>query len=288
MVTIENDFLLVNIQSIGAELTRIYHKQNDIDYLWNGNPEYWGKHAPVLFPIVGTLKENTYYFEEKPYSLLRHGFARDKQFELIQQHQYAATFELRSSKDTLANYPFPFILRIHYSLDEQRLNNRYEVINTGEKPMYYSIGGHPAFHVPLQAGLSYNDYLLEFSEPETLSSWPLHDNLISTHPQPLLNNEKSIQLSQELFANDALVLKHPRSQFVSLKSKSGKHGLEMKIAGFPYLGIWAAPGAPFVCIEPWEGVADSMYHNQHLTEKEGILTLPSQQTWTKSWEVRFW
>ena len=105
MVTIENDFLLVNIQSIGAELTRIHHKQNDIDYLWNGNPEYWGKHAPVLFPIVGTLKENTYYFEEKPYSLLRHGFARDKNFKCISQTEDSLVFQLAAQMPRYGNSP---------------------------------------------------------------------------------------------------------------------------------------------------------------------------------------
>jgi galactose mutarotase-like enzyme len=288
MIQLSNHSLAVTIKSQGAELTRIKSLEHEIDYLWDGDPEYWGKHAPVLFPIVGTLRDNSYLFAGQSYGMLRHGFARDRVFSALHQTDTSATLELQSDEDSLKVYPFPFRLRIHYSLEGNKLSNRYEVINTGNGPMYFSVGGHPAFHVPLQEGLAYTDYYLEFDQPETAPRWTLLDNLIHTHPQPFLENESIIPLSHELFASDAIVLKHLKSKTVSLKSKASPHGLTMRIDEFPYLGIWAAPEAPFVCLEPWQGIADSVYHNQQLETKEGIVALEPGASWSKAWDVVFW
>ncbi len=288
MIKLSNELLEITIRNTGAELTRIFHKQFLLDYLWDGDPEFWGKHAPVLFPFVGGLKDNTYFHNGTAYSMNRHGFARDRDFALLSKNDHTAVFECLQDEKSLTQYPFCFSLKIGYTLSDNTLENRYELTNTGTGDMLFSIGGHPAFHVPLGKQGNYPDYFLEFDEPETLSRWPIRNNLISTHPETVLINDKTIPLSHGLFKNDALVFKHPRSRYLSLKNTVSEHGLTMRIEEFPYLGIWAAPDAPFVCIEPWQGLADSVYHNQQLVEKEGIVLLPQGQTWTGSWDISFW
>ncbi len=288
MIFLDNNILKVSVNLKGAELTSIFHQQHGIEYLWHGDAKFWGKHAPVLFPIVGTLKENTYRYAGKTYTMSRHGFARERTFSLIHQGATTASLQLLHDEHSLENYPFKFILRIHYSLEENKLVNRYEVINESEDAMLFSVGGHPAFNVPLQEGLKYDDYYLEFDQPETTERWKLKDNLIADNSVSFLKNESIIHLKHDLFSDDAIVLKHLKSKSIALKSNVSPHGLTMNIEAFPYLGIWAAPEAPFVCIEPWQGIADSVQHNQQLEAKEGIVQLEPKQNWTKNWDVTFW
>jgi len=288
MITLQNHLLEITLKAAGAELSRIYNKQHQVDYLWSADPEYWGKHAPVLFPIVGALKDDSYTYQEKTYNLARHGFARESTFTIAEQTADTICFELRADENSLRHYPFLFRLRIRYTLLDERLTCEYEVMNEGDEPMWFSIGGHPAFHVPLQEGLLYTDYYLEFSEPETLERWPLQGNLINTHPKEFLKDENMLPLHHDLFAFDAIVLKKVKSESIALKSRASDHGLSMRIDEFPYFGIWAAPHAPFVCLEPWQGIADSVYHNQKLEDKEGMISLPPAGVWSKSWDVRFW
>lgn len=285
MITLENDLLRAAVHPKGAELQSLVHKQHATEYIWKGDPAYWGKHSPVLFPIVGALKDDVYEYDHRRYSLPRHGFARNHVFSIERQEHAQAIFQLRSSRETRAVFPFSFVLNIYYTLQEASLSVRYEVINTGDALLYFSIGGHPAFNVPLEPALHYEDYALVFEQPETLDRWPLQNGLISAEGVPFLNNETEIPLSKPLFYEDAIVLKHPRSASVVLKSMHGKRGLNFHFGGFSYLGIWAAKDAPFVCIEPWSGIADSIHHNQKLIEKEGILRLEANETWERSWSV---
>jgi len=287
MITLQNEQLEVEIHPRGAELRRICHKGFKLDYLWNGDPAYWGKHAPVLFPIVGQLKENSYRYRGKMYDMSRHGFARELEFRPVAHSGQQAVFELSSSEETLGRYPFLFTLRIIYMLDGNRLTSIYEVTNNGSEPMFFSIGGHPAFRVPLVKGTSYEDYYLLFPQKETAPRWPLQDNLLKTRPEDFLKDQDRIPLRHQLFERDAVVLKKLRSGSISLRSGRTPHGLTMDFTGFPYFGIWAPPEAPFVCLEPWDGIADSMYHNQDLEKKEGILKLEAGQRWEKSWSVVF-
>jgi galactose mutarotase-like enzyme len=255
--------------------------------MWGGDPAFWGKHSPLLFPIVGTLKGNTYYYDGKAYSLPRHGFARDREFAVESQRPDAITFLLRSDEQTRAVYPFDFELRVGYRLVSNKVATMYQVRNSSSGPMYFSIGGHPAFRVPLIPETEYTDYYLEFDGVETLPRWPISkDGLIERKPQPLLQDSAVLPLRKELFAKDALVLKHPVSTGVTLRSGQTERRLRMDFPGFPYLGIWAAPNADFVCIEPWCGIADSVGSDQQWVEKEGINQLEGggifQRTWTAS------
>lgn len=289
MITIENNQLKVSIATKGAELQSIYHKSFQMEYMWNGNPAFWAKHSPVLFPIVGTLKEDTYIFENKSYHLGRHGFAREMGFEVNEQKKDAVSFILRSDKLTRANFPFEFEFSIGYTLGVDGLKTSYRVHNTDSKDLYFSVGGHPAFKLPLVEGTAYEDYYLEFDKKETLSRWPISAaGLLEKVPIPVLQNEVMLGLNKGLFAQDALVFKHPASSSLSLKSKKTLHGLDFNFSGFPFLGIWAAKNADFICIEPWCGIADSVDSDQQLIHKEGINQLKKGEMFEKSWELKLY
>ncbi len=286
MFTIEDKKLRVTIHPKGAELQSIYHKGNQTEYMWNGDPAFWAKHSPLLFPIVGTLKDNTYYYGDKPYQLSRHGFARDREFSVGVQTPEAITLLLRSDADTLAVFPFAFELRIGYQLTPEGLTTTYKVSNPAAEDLYFSVGGHPAFAVPLAAGTNYTDYYLEFDQEEKAPRWPISkDGLIEASPIPLLDDSKTLPLTKELFAGDALVFKGLRSSAVRLRSARTERGLRLSFPDFPFLGIWAAPGADFVCIEPWCGIADSVNSNQQWTDKEGINRLEAGGVFERSWTL---
>ena len=287
MTLIENDILKVSIKTKGGELDSIYNKETNLEYMWGGDPAFWGKKSPVLFPVVGTLKNDIYYYNHKEYSLSRHGFAREMDFMVTAQTSSSAQFTLQSNEITFSKYPFSFRFDVIYSLKADKLVVNYKITNTGNDSLYFSVGGHPAFKVPLINDTVYNDYYLEFNKPETTGRWPISkDGLIESSPAPLLNNKNRLSLSKELFYNDALVFKNLVSDKISLRSEKITNGLEFDFAGFPYLGIWAAKNADFVCIEPWCGIADSVTSDQQIVDKEGINKLGAKEIFERSWSVR--
>lgn len=285
MIDLSNHILEITIHPRGAELQKLYHKQNRLNYLWSGDPAYWGKFSPVLFPVVGTLKENLYHYQGRTYHLPRHGFARDKVFTVEYISDGEAEFRLNEDADTTAVYPFPFNLNMLYKLDENRLTVTYTVENPGPSDMYFSIGAHPAFAVPLVQHTAYEDYRLEFSEKETAGRYGLQEGLLKPETKPFLNNDNNIPLTNELFAHDAIVLKNLKSETIQLRSDRTPHGFTFSIKDWPDLGIWAAPNAPFVCIEPWQGHADFTDHDQHLVHKSGMIILQPGKKWKRSWWV---
>lgn len=285
-VTIKNEFLRARIKEKGAELESLLSDETGLEYIWNADPAFWGKSSPVLFPIVGQLKSDTYFYDGKSYSLPRHGFARDMVFEVEEAGVDYVIFLLRSDGSTKLRYPFDFELRIRYFLEGNRLTVRYSVRNATEGALYFSLGAHPAFAVPLVPGTKYDDYFLAFSEEETASRWKISAGGQISDPESFLDRSDSLPLKKELFAHDALVFKGLRSEMISIKSTMHDHGVDFSFPGWIYFGIWAAAGADFVCLEPWCGIADSVHHNQSLTEKEGIQTLLPGSSWTREWSVK--
>jgi galactose mutarotase-like enzyme len=286
--TIENQFLKVEVVEKGAELSSIFQKKHQVEYLWSGDPSFWAKKSPVLFPIVGTLKNNSYIFGGKSYSLGRHGFAREKLFSVTKQSSELLEFTLTDDKDTLLNYPFHFQFQVVYQLRYDEMDVKYVVSNTGDQAMYFSVGAHPAFRVPLVNGTKYEDYYLQFETSEDAGRWPISaEGLIEAEPIPLFGNSNKLPLTKELFQQDALVFKQLRSQKVELGSGNTGRGVELSFPGFPYLGIWAAKNADFVCIEPWCGIADGVNADQQLENKEGINKLPPGETFSRTWSARF-
>ena len=288
MEVLENNQLRVEIDQKGAELKSVLNHQHKLEYMWSGDPAYWAKTSPVLFPIVGALKDNFYLYNGQSYQLPRHGFARDQTFRIAEKEAQSVTFLLASDDETLAVFPFPFEFAIVYTIDENRLTVTYQIENPGDRPLHFSVGGHPAFKVPLAKGTAYQDYRLQFEKAETASRWPISkDGLIEKEPVPFLQSESEIPLTKELFKKDAIVLKQLQSSTVRLISKKTPHGIEFRFKGFPYLGLWAAPNADFVCIEPWCGIADSVDTRQNFPEKEGIICLPAEEKFSVSWQVTF-
>jgi len=288
MFSIENDQLKVIINSKGAELQSVFNKESGIEFMWSGDAAFWGKKSPVLFPIVGTLKNDTYFYNNKSYKLSRHGFARDMEFEVADQQKESVSFFIKNNESTFKNYPFAFEFFIKYAIDNNKLTVTYTVKNIFAEEMYFSFGGHPAFKVPLAEGTSYTDYYLQFNNDESLQRWPISaDGLIENKSLPVLTGTNILQLTKELFSKDALVFKHPGSSVISLRSAKTNHGLDFTISGFPYLGIWAAKNADFVCIEPWCGIADSVDADQQLIHKEGINKLNAGEIFERSWSAKF-
>lgn len=285
MITLQNDYISVAISPKGAELQSLKSILTGIEYMWSGDAAYWGKHSPILFPIVGSLKDDTYYYDNKKYSLPRHGFAREKEFAAEKVNDVEAVFTLQQTEATLAVYPFEFTLRLRYKLDGPQLNCTYEVTNPAEKELYFSVGAHPAFAVPMVVGSSYTDYYLQLSEPETLNRWKLDNGLVETHSEAVESVKGRLALIPSLFYEDAIVLKHLQSNQITLASNVHTHGIHFHFNGFPFYGIWAAKDAPFLCLEPWCGIADSINSNQRLNDKEGIVTLAANANWERTWSV---
>lgn len=201
--TISNSNLTAKINPLGAELYSL--KDNtDKEYIWEGNPKFWGKYSPILFPIVGTLKNNSYTYNGKGYDLSRHGFARDMDFELVDKKENSATFLIQSSEETLKVYPFKFELQIIYAIEINTLSIAYKVINKGISEMPFSIGAHPAFALPGH----FDDYSIQFDKEEPLEYYLLENDLISNQTKKLVLKDKLIPLNYSLFENDALILKH--------------------------------------------------------------------------------
>jgi galactose mutarotase-like enzyme len=286
MPFLSNDHLKIDISTQGAELQSIYNKHTKLEYLWNGDPAYWAKHSPVLFPIVGELKNQQYTYQGKTYQLSRHGFARDKQFNITDHGDHTVTFTLTDSPETLEVYPFHFSFSIQYTIDDNRLYVVYEVTNTGKDTMYFSVGGHPAFNVPLTDKTSFEDYYLVFSRVENTARYPLSSGgLIEAQPVPMLHNAEKLPLKHSLFYEDAIVFKHLQSASITLESDKNDRGLIFYFEDFPYLGLWSKKDANFLCIEPWCGIADSVNATGELTAKEGIIALPHGECFERQWSV---
>lgn len=277
--TISNSKLTAHINHFGAELISLKTSENK-EYIWEGNPEFWGKHSPILFPIVGTLKNNSYHYNGVEYHLSRHGFARDMEFELIQKKDHSAAFSIQSSKETLKVYPFEFELQIIYTLEGNSLNVQYKVINKSKTQIPFSIGAHPAFAL---SG-NFESYSIAFEQEETLEYYLLESDLVSNITKKLKTNSKQIPLNYELFDNDALIFKSLKSNSLTILANS-KPIIKVRFEDFPNLGIWTKKNAPFLCIEPWFGYSDKEENSGNLFKKEGIQILEENETFESKFSI---
>jgi len=217
--------------------------------------------------------------------LPRHGFARDKIFESEKISAISAVFTLKNDEDTLLMYQFKFLFQVEYAITQTEVFCTYYVQNTSDEVMYFSAGGHPAFNIPLKKTLSYTDYSLQFENDTELKKYLLQNGLLSGETETIHLDNKTLPLKPELFYKDAIVLKHINSKQITLQSTKDVHRLKFKFGSFPFLGIWAAKDAPFVCLEPWCGIADNIRHDNELKHKEGINELAAGATWSRTWSV---
>ena len=290
--TLENDQCRARINSHGAELASLQRlAEPGLEYIWPADPAQWARHAPLLFPIVGRLPDDTYLHDGQAYKLPQHGFARDQEFTLIHQEPASLTLQLMASPASKAVFPFEFDLRVRYELRGAVLTVGWHMRNpaAASQDLLFSIGAHPAFNCPLRptAGEQFSDYAFHFDHPVTLQRHLLRGGLRSGQTSPVLTDSAVLPLSYELFADDALVFDQFDFTRLTLQ-KADKTGpfVRLQFDGFPYLGLWTkGPGAAFVCIEPWQGVASPVGPPQELRDKEGILTLAPSQEFATSYSM---
>ncbi len=275
---IENGILKATINHFGAELFAL--EKNGQNYIWEIDGNFWNKTSPILFPIVGGLKNNEYEYDGEMFSLPRHGFAREKNFQVVAKTGNSVTFSLQYDDETLKIYPFKFELQIIYTLRDSELFVQYLVKNLDSEKLYFSIGAHPAFKI---VG-DFENYSLEFDRPETLIFYQLHDNLFSGKTREIQLNSTQLPLDYQLFENDAIVLKNYTTTSLKLFNQN-QPILNVKFSEFPYLGIWTKKDAPFICIEPWLGIADNHNASGKIEEKEGIQTLEALSQQSFEWSI---
>ena len=261
----------------GAELVSL--KKDGTEFVWERNPEFWGKSSPVLFPFVGSIKDSKYKYNEKEYVMeTRHGFARDKDFELVEKGSDFLKFLLKANADTLEKYPFNFELYITYKIEDEKVDIIYEVVNLDKDEMYFSIGAHPAFSTPVNDDIKLEDYYVELNKKETAEIYENEGALLKTERKEFLKDESIINLGENTFDNDAIIFKGLNSNEVSIKCRKSSRVLTMDFTGFPYIAFWSVPKAPFVCIEPWYGLSDLVNASGELSEKEGIEKIKDKFT----------
>lgn len=286
-VKLENEFLYVEIAEMGAEVTRIYDKTEDNEILWEGNPVYWKRHSPVLFPNVGKTYKNRVLINGTQYPTSQHGFARDNVFTCIEAANEKASFMFRSSEETKEVYPFDFELHINYKLNKKELTVEWQVKNCGDETMYFTIGGHPAFRFAKPEETK-ADYVLKVPGKEKLE-YVLIDiscgcaNVDEIHTLQL--SEETYPLSDELFAKDALVVDNGQIEEAWLCHKDGTPYVGVRSAGFPNYGIWSVEGAPFVCLEPWMGRCDNVGFNAELSEKPNVNKVEAGEKFIKDYTI---
>ena len=277
-ITIQNQAIKAVIKTKGAELSSL--QKEGKNYIWEINSEFWNKTSPILFPIVGALKNGEYFHEGKVYKLSRHGFARDFEFEVIENSENAVVFSLKSNEETLKVYPFHFELQLSYILEGNKLMVKYEIINHSSEKMYYSIGAHPAFNIDG----NFEDFSLIFDDEKDLETYKLEKDLFSGKTEILKLNGNVLPLQYELFEEDALVFKNFATKSLTL-AKNNESVMKVSFPDFPYLGIWTKKDAPFICIEPWLGIADNANASGKIEEKEGIQILENNSKKQIAWSV---
>ena len=284
-IILENDYFRITVKEEGAELSSAFSKILNTEILWQAGPA-WPKHAPVLFPVVGQLKDNIYQFKGTKFHLPRHGFARDKNFLPAEVTGNSVRLVLTDDEATLKVFPFHFDFQVQYHLTDDKLQMNMTVKNTGDDTMYCSYGAHPAFRVPLSENELFESYDLLFgSELSALERWPLKNNLISNQPEMIHLNNSALHLNRTLFASDAIVIKDPPFNSVSIIHREKGKGLKMQFGDWPYFGIWTASGGDFICLEPWQGIADTVLSTGKIEEKEGILSIPAKSTHSSSFTL---
>jgi galactose mutarotase-like enzyme len=270
-ITIEGGRLRATVSSLGAELVRL-HTSDGMELLWNGNPAFWAGRSPLLFPIVGGVKDDRIKVGGKAYPLSRHGFARTSTFELVEAHPSRCLWRLSASDETRACYPFAFRLDVAYAIEADRLTLSATVVNEDAVPMPASFGFHPAFRWPLQPGRPREEYEVRFERPEPEPIRRLSDGLLGESiPSPVRGDR--LPLADSLFTHDALIWDRLQSRSLSYGGPSGP-SLRLDFPQMPYLGIWTKPGAGFVCLEPWQGFASPLGFDGELSEKPGIVRIP--------------
>ena len=289
--TIENDYLKVSVNDHGAELYSIFDKIHNREVIWQADPAYWKRHAPVLFPNVGRHFENHYRIGETEYPSKQHGFARDSEFTCVDMTTDSITHKLKSSDATKENYPYDFELKIKHVLEKNQVSVCWEVVNHSNKPMYFTIGGHPAFNVPAVGSAdNKEDYLLTFDEQKSLTYLlldPASGTALPDQTQTLELTDGTCHIDAHMFDHDALIFDN-QIEKAGIAFPDGTPYLELTCHRFPNFGIWPVPGSSFVCLEPWMGRCDDCGFTGDLSEKANINKLDVDEIFNASYEIKIY
>ncbi len=286
LVSIQSNRLSVSVKTKGAELCSLMDKVDGVEHMWQADPKFWPRHAPILFPCVGESKDGKVSFNATEYPMGRHGFVRHQEFEVVESSASMVVLELKSNAETRLNYPFNFRLRVTYDVNDHVLSQWFEVINDDEHTLGFQLGGHPAFAVPFGNAGQFNDYRISFGDSMSINRHLLtSEGLYSGETRNVLEDEDSFALSYELFNEDALVFKDIPAKTVWIQSKEGGKKLVMDYKGFPHLGIWSVPGADYVCLEPWIGCADEVNQPADFFKKDSIVSLQQQESFKAQFQI---
>ncbi|WP_461223988.1 aldose 1-epimerase family protein [Lacticaseibacillus suihuaensis] len=288
MVTLTNDFLTATLDPHGAELVSLVDNHAKHEYIWQADPAVWQRHAPVLFPIVGALKDKTYRYAGQEYHMGQHGFARDLTFAVVAQTATRVTFELTDTAATRAIYPFAFKFQITFTLENNTLSVAYHVQNPAQDaPLYFSVGGHPGFVVPMTEDTAFTDYYLSFAPRKSRVQIPLAGGAIDYAHRTLAATDTNLQLDREFFKNDAAIYQLTGKNTFSIRSEKTTRGVDLTVTDAQFMGVWSpyTDAATFVCLEPWWGIADTTDTNQELTDKLGINRLAPGETFDHGYDI---
>ena len=286
VIEIKSDQLTVQFKTLGGALSSIKDREG-IEYLWQGDATYWSGQAPVLFPICGSLREDTAFYShadgtETKGNIPRHGLVRKKEFELVEQTENSVTFAIEDDENTYQNYPYHFRLEITYKVTGKTVRTQYKIFNKEtNKVMPFFIGGHPGFNCPLLDGETYEDYYLEFEKEETCSvprPFPETGMLDFQDRSPWLDSQKEVDLSYDLFSVDAVTLDELQSRTIALRSRKHEKGLKVHFQEFSNLIIWSTLNkGSFIAFEPWSGLSTSLEEGNHLEDKKNVRLLEAGQ-----------
>lgn len=283
---ISNGKITIQVDSFGAELKSLKDVVSGTEYMWNADPLYWKRTSPVLFPIVGALKDGKFRLDGREYLMGQHGFARDMEFQLKSQVASEIWFTLESDEETLKKYPYPFILEIGYELTDKTVIVKWRVKNPASKQMYFSIGGHPAFLCPIEDGTKQSEYKLLFDKKDRIVSSCLEGGLLKDQTVAYTLQDGILPVTETLFDGDALIIEDHQAQSVSLVKADGAPYLKVDFDA-PLFGIWSPPGkkAPFICIEPWYGRCDRADFTDDWKEREWIEVLEGGETFAADYRI---
>ena len=284
---LENELLRIEVSEHGAELCRIIDKTHQRDVLYNADPNWWNRHAPILFPFVGAVRGGRYFYNGKEYAMSQHGFARDMEFHLEKADRVSCTYTLTDTEETRQKYPFSFTLRVQHILRGNVVEVRWEVISHSD-PLLFKIGAHPAFVLPILPNTTLDQYFLSVDGRDTISYRLIAPGTGCVDDDRLyfISAENGrLPLSEELFSHDALIMDDYTIRKASLLMPDGSPYITVTCDAFSHLGVWKKPGAPFVCLEPWQGRADNMDSSLDLTAKEGILSLNSEKSYQTGFDI---
>ncbi|MBN2713682.1 MAG: aldose 1-epimerase family protein [Planctomycetes bacterium] len=270
-----------SINTLGAELDRLYDGEAGEEILWQGDPDIWDGTAPILFPIVGRLLNGQYRYGGNSYCMEKHGIARKSEFDVIDQTSNSVTMRLCSTEKSLEVYPFKFELDVTFILSQSMVSVDYVARNRGEGEMLFTIGSHPA----LNLHDSHAPYYIEFEKYESLDVYRIIGDLLETSGKPYLLNERRIELTPDRFDEGALVFKNIKSRKINVVGDGGEWIVSLDTSGAPHLGLWAMRGAPYVCIEPWFSYDDDAEVSGSLEDKPGIIKLAPSSEFTTGYTI---